>query len=52
MEGVIIMKTLIITSIICISLYAGIDTIKNTTNTMTQYNQELNQAMKMARIGY
>lgn len=41
------MKTLLITTIICISLYAGIDTLKNTTSTLTQHNLELNKAFEM-----
>ena len=45
------MKTIIITLTICISLYAGIGAMKNTTNSMTKHNQALEQAMKMARAG-
>ncbi len=41
------MKTAMITLAICISLYAGIGALKNTTNTMTQHNQEINNALAM-----
>ena len=45
------MKTTLLTLTICISLYAGIGAIKNTTNAMTNHNQALNQAMQMAKAG-
>lgn len=43
------MKTMLTTVIICISLYAGIGAIKNTTDTLTKHNQETQKALALLK---